>query len=746
MKLFGIGLLVCGALLSAGQARAQVEKVDTSIGGVGYLLEPTRPTVSLPNSMLRVYPMRRDALDDQIHSFPLIVLSHRQGEAFWLMPAEGEPSADAWRRPAAFDQEKSTPYYYSTRLDGSLIQIEFTPTAHCGYFRFGFPSGKPLLLLANRQDGELAPGEKRTLSGTERFHDMKAYMYGEFSRPVSIDQSKDGGKSRLVVRTLEKANTLEFRYAISFISIEQARKSLAKEIPGWGFEAVKRQARDCWNQALGKVKVEGGTLAQQRVFYTALYRCSERMVNISEDGQYYSGYDHKVHQDPRPFYVDNWLWDTYRGLEPLQMLLNPDKEADKIQSYVRMYQQGGWMPSFALLWGDWPAMTGNHSAAWLADAWFKGITNFDLKTGYEGVRKNALEATMLPWRNGPKCPLDDFYAEHGYYPSLPPGEKETEPLVDTRWEKRQAVALTLDHSYDDWCTAQMARELGNQADYDFFLKRAANYKKVYRADKGFFWPKDAQGKWIEPFDPKFSGGPGARDYFTENNAYTYQWDAQQDYDGLFELMGGRHSAEAKLDRLFREDLGRPKFEFYSVFMDSSGMVGQFSMGNEPSMAIPYIYNHLGAPWKTQKRVRQLLESWFTDTQLGIPGDEDGGGLSAFVVFSMMGFYPVVPGIPAYELGSPVFDRVTIRLENGKTLRLVCKNNSHDNKYLRSIRFNGRPQNKIWFRHAEAVKGLTIELDMANTPNTSLGTAADELPRSNLSFDPRALAEFGPKGR
>ncbi len=735
MRLLGICLLIGGALLCPASARAQVEKVDTSIGGVGFLLEPTRPTVSLPNSMLRFYPVRRDVLDDQIHSFPLIVLSHRQGEAFSIMPGA---QVDALRRPAAYDQEQATPYYYSTRFDDSLVRTEFAPSARCGYYRFTFPNQQPLLLLANRHDGELAVDPNGEVSGTEIFNNMKAYVYGHFSKPVKVEQTKDGAKSRLVVRAERKAETLEFRYAISFISIEQAKKNLSNEIPRWGFEAVKKKGRDTWNRALGKIQVEGGTPDQQRVFYTALYRCYERMVNISEDGQYYSGFDRQVHQDARPFYVDNWLWDTYRALEPLHTLINPTQEADKLQSYVRMYQQCGWMPSFALLWGDWPAMTGNHSAAWLADAWFKGVTNFNMAVGYEGVRKNALEATMLPWRNGPKCALDDFYAERGYYPSLAPGEKETEPLVETRWEKRQAVALTLDHSYDDWCTAQMARQLGKTEDYTLFMKRANNFTNLYRPDKGLFWPKNAQGNWIEPFDPKFSGGPGARDYFTENNAYTYQWDAQQDYAGLFGLMGGRASAEAKLDRLFREDLGRSKFEFFSVFMDSSGMVGQFSMGNEPSMATPYIYNHLGTPWKTQKRIRQLVEAWFTDTYLGIPGDEDGGGLSAFVVFSMMGFYPVVPGIPVYELGSPVFDRVTVRLENGKTIKLICKDNSYYNKYIKDIRINGKPSNQIWFRHADAVNGMTIKLEMSDTPNRRLGASATELPPSSLGFDPATL--------
>ena len=738
MRILGIGIMVCGAWLTTAQA--QVEYVDPTIGGIGYLLEPTRPTVSLPNSMLRFYPVRRDVLDDQIHSFPLTIISHRLGELFWMMPGSGEPDADAWNRRVAYDQEKTTPYYYSTRLDDSLIQVEFTPSARCGCFRFTFPSGKPVVLLANRKDGELAAEGTNALTGSEQFQGMKAFVFGEFSSPVTIAGSRSGAKSRLTICAREPGKVIEFRYGISYISVDQARKNLRREIPAWGFETIKRRARDVWNLKLGQIKVDGGTPEQRRVFYTALYHCYERMVNISEDGQYYSGFDHKVHQDARAFYVDNWLWDTYRALEPLHMLLNPEQEADKIQSYVRMYEQSGWMPSFALVWGDWHAMTGNHSAAWLADAWFKGIRNFDLKTGYEGVRKNALDSTMLPWRKAPKCPLDDFYAEHGYYPALHPGEKETISLVDTNWERRQAVALTLDQSYDDWCTALLARELGKSADYDFFLKRAENYKNVYRADRGFMWPKDAQGKWVEPFDPKFSGGPGARDYFTENNAYTYNWDAQHDYNGLFELMGGRRAAEAKLDQLFREDIGRPRFEFYSVFMDSTGMVGQFSMGNEPSMAIPYIYNHLGAPWKTQKRVRQLLESWFTDTVMGIPGDEDGGGMSAFVVFSMMGFYPVVPGIPRYELGSPVFDRVTIRLNNGKTLKLVCKNNSRDNKYIRSVRFNGQPQNRVWFRHADVLKGLTIDLDMSSTPNTSLGADAAEMPQSSVTFDPRTLAQ------
>jgi predicted alpha-1,2-mannosidase len=294
------------AILATAPVRAQVEYVDPSMGGQGFLLEPTRPTVSLPNCMVRVYPVRKDQLDDQIHSFPLTIISHRLGELFWLMPGDGSP--DGWDRPLTYDQEVETPYYYSARLDDSLIQIEFTPTAHSGYFRFTFPSGKPVVLLANRLDGgQLHDEGGNAVSGVEQFNNMQAFFFGEFNAPVRV-QTEDG--SRRLTVSAAGGEGLEFRYGISFISVAQAKKNLQEEIPAWNFEQVKRTARDRWNDVLGRIQVEGGTPDQKRVFYTSLYRCSERMVCITEDGQYYSSFDHQVHQDVRPFYVDNWLWDT----------------------------------------------------------------------------------------------------------------------------------------------------------------------------------------------------------------------------------------------------------------------------------------------------------------------------------------------------------------------------------------------------------------------------------------------------
>jgi len=728
--------LTVGALACAGLAQAQVDYVDPTMGGQGVLLEPTRPTVSLPNSMVRVYPVRKDQLDDQIRSFPLTIISHRLGELFWLMPGDGTPAEQAFDKAQTCDQETTTPYYFATRFDDSLIRTEFAPAAHSGYFRFNFPSGKPEVLLANRYPGDLSFSGSNVVTGVEHFNDMQAFVYGEFSAPMQAQSSGDESK-RLVVSATGGGTALEFRYGISFISVEQAQKNLHEEIPGWTFEKVKRNAKDRWNEALGQIQVEGGTPAQRTVFFTSLYRCYERMVNITEDGQYYSSFDHQVHQDTRPFYVDNWLWDTYRALEPLQTLLNPEMESDKLQSYVRMYQQLGWMPEFAVLWGNHECMTGNPAAPWMADAWAKGVTNFDMATAYAGLKKNSVEGTWLPWRRGPKSSLDDFLNEHGYMPALHPGEKETVSAVHPR-ERRQAISVTEAQSYDDWCTAQIARSLGNDADYQFFLKRAADYQNVFRQDKGHVWPKDADGNWIEPFDSGFSGGQGGRDYTTENNGYTYDWDVQHDLQGLFILMGGRAAAEAKLDQLFREPLGMSKYEFWAKFPDASGLVGQFSMGNEPSLHIPYIYNYLGAPWKTQKRVRMLIDTWFTDTTLGMPGDEDGGGMSSFVVFSMMGFYPVTPGVPIYDLASPVFDRITIRLHNGKTFAIVCRNNSAHNKYIQGIKLNGQSRSQVWIKHADLVNGGRLDLQMGDTPDTTIGTAAADLPPSAMAVDPRTF--------
>ena len=698
-----------------------VEYVDPTIGGVGILLEPTRPTVQLPNSMVRVFPAREDQLDDQIAYFPLTISSHRQPWLFGIMPYSGDVHAkDAWDKKFTSDLEQIKPYHYQVQLENKT-KIAFAPTAHSGYFRFSF-TGKEshYLRVQILNAGSLTQEGKRALSGMENFNGMKAYFYAETDADILSLTIRDDKRPAMMVDFGAGAKVVNVKYGVSFISVAQAKNNLHREIADWDLNQITARGRQAWDKVLNQIQVQGGTDAQKRVFFTSLYRSYERMIDINEYGQYYSAYDHKVHTSSRPFFVDNWIWDTYIALEPLHMILNPKTEGDKINSYVNMYEQSGWMPSFALAFGDNPCMTGNHAAAWIADATAKGIDNFNLPTAYAGLKKNSLEATLLPWRNGPATSLDSFYNTHGYMPALKIGEKEFVKEVHG-FEKRQSVSVTLENSFDDWCIAQLAIKTGHTADVGLFLQRSQNYKNVFRADKGFVWPKDVDGNWIEPFDPKFSGGQGGREYFTENNAYTYNWDVKHDLPGLFNLMGGKESAEKKLDELFRAPLGRSKYNLWYTFPDATGLVGQFVMGNEPSFHIPYLYNYLGSPWKTQKRIRMLMDTWFTDGLFGIPGDEDGGGMSAFVVFSMMGFFPVTPGIPVYTIGSPIFNDLTIRLENGKMFTLTAKNNSATNKYIQHAILNGKTLNRAWFTHAELMEGGTLVLTMGSTPNTTWGS-------------------------
>ncbi|QHS62566.1 GH92 family glycosyl hydrolase [Chitinophaga agri] len=713
--------------------KTNVDYVDPTIGSVGLILEPTRPAMYLPNSMVRVFPLRKDQLDDQITGFPLTIASHRQQSLFCFIPVSGQLTDENWQRGLTYDQEQTKPYSYSVYLEDADT-LDFSPAAHSGYFSVGFSGNTThyLRLSLLNGGGELTTEGKRALSGKEDFNGMSAYFYAELNTDITGTEYKGDNKQHLFVSLGNKAQRVDVRYGVSFISVEQAKANLKAEIPAFGIKAVRQQALAAWNKVLDKITVKGGTEAQKRVFYTSLYRSYERMVDINEHGKYYSAYDHKVHISSQPFYVDNWLWDTYIALEPLQTLLNPATQVHKINSYIAMYEQSGWMPSFAVAHGDMPCMTGNHAAAWMADAWFKGVRGFDIAKAYEGLKKNSLQATLLPWRNGPATSLDTFYSTHGYMPSLKPGEKETVKEVHG-FERRQAVAVTLENSYDDWCIAQLSKAAGHPEDEPLFLKRAANYKNVYRADKGFVWPKDADGNWIEPFDPKFSGGQGGRDYFTENNAYTYNWDVKHDLQGLFELMGGKDKAAEKLDNLFRESLGRSKYDLWYTFPDATGMVGQFVMGNEPSFHIPYLYNYTGSPWKTQKRIRMLLDTWYTDNLFGIPGDEDGGGMTAFVVFSMMGFCPVTPGIPVYNIGSPVFEEVKIRLENGKTFTVSAPGSSAKNKYIQSAALNGQPLNVPWFTHDALLKGGTLKLVMGEMPNKKWGTGEGAMPPSSLEW-------------
>lgn len=710
--------------------------VDPTIGNVSKILVPTFPTYHLPNQMIRMYPVSKDYVDDQVTGFPMQVVSHRSPGIMQLSVGTGEVS----NNPMTYDHDLEIrhPWHFSTYLVDDEITLSFVPGEKCAIYKIEFPDNELKNLhvkgrgpLTAEATGPNSFSLEETIKYTTRGTDpvtrvMKAYCYVELvdnsGNPVQSSAAELGENRFSTTVGKNGPSTIIAKYAISYISHAQARKNFQMELESKGFDDLVKQGKAAWNKALGKIDVEGGTESQKRTFYTSLYRTYERMIDINEYGRYYSGYDDKVHESDRPFYVDDWVWDSYLAHHPLRAIIDPQAQADMLNSYVQMYEQSGWMPTFPQVHGNHMCMNCFHSSAIFLDGYRKGLRGYDLEKAYEGIRKNVMEATALPWRQGlPKREIDDFYHEHGFYPALHPGEKETDPMVDS-FEKRQSVAVTLGISYDSWVLSQLADELDKDDDQELFSSRALNYRKLWDPAHELFMPKDDQGEWID-IDPKFSGGPGGRDYYDENNGWTYAWNVQHDISGLIKLLGGKESADARLDQLFREPLDRSRYAFNGEFPDSTGMVGQFSMGNEPSFHIPYLYNYFDAPWKTQKRIRMLLDVWFRDTLFGIPGDEDGGGMTAFVVFSQMGFYPMVPGLPYYTIGSPVFEKSTIQLDNGKTFTVLAPGASHKNKYIQKAFINGKEIDGPFFTHSQLVAGGTLKIILGEKPNKEWGVGA-----------------------
>ena len=717
-----------------------IEYVNPYIGNISHLLVPTYPTIHLPNSMMRVYPERADFTGDRLGGLPLIVTGHRRSSSFNLSPFQGNEKELQPIIPLSYDQENLKPYRYQVYLDEQHVSVDFAPAKQSAVYNLSFEKGDaPAFIVFNSRNGELK-WDGKSISGYQHVEaeesDTKVYLYAEADKaPEKVGALSEGtiqtGKSE--VDGINAAIALQFpsqvgnvgiRYGVSFIDEEQARKNLEREIKGFDVDAIAKVAHDAWNEALGKIEINGGTDDDKQVFYTSLYRCFERPVCISEDGRYYSAYDGEVHDDEgSPFYVDDWIWDTYRGAHPLRSLLAADKEGYILNSYLLMAEQMGtnWMPTFPEVTGDSRRMNSNHGVAAIIDAYRKGVTHFDLAKAYDACRKAIEEKTLIPWSGKPAGWLDDFYKEHGYIPALRPGEKETVANVSI-WEKRQPVAVTLGTAYDQWCLSQIAQELGKEEEANHYLKCSYNYRNLFNPETHFFHPKDKEGKFIYPLDYRYDGGLGARDYYDENNGYVYRWDVQHNIGDLVKLVGGNEAFSAALDSMFNTPMGMSKWQFYSFLPDHTGNVGMFSMANEPSMHVPYLYNYAGKPWLTQKRVRQLLNQWFRNDLMGVPGDEDGGGLASFVVFSQLGFYPVTPGMPCYNIGSPVFSHIKIKLSNGSVFEIKANNASTENKYIQSAKLNGKELNQPWFNHDDMANGGLLELEMGPKANKSWGTA------------------------
>ncbi len=731
-----------------------VDYVNPNIGQIGQLLKATTPDVQLPRGMIRLIPrttpgIRDIYLADKIYSFLVTSLSNDFSGGlgmFSITATTGDISIDADKNASWFDHdsEKATPYYYYVLLENNNIEAEYTVTDHSAFYRFTFPKAvNSNILIGLLQNSEIKITGDNTIEGYQTYSrgrdtGRKLYFHSEFSKPLISSGSwvgkeitpgeKEKAGSNIGIYSswlAAKGGQVQVKVGFSYISTDQARQNLQKEIADWDFERVKSTGRKLWNNELSKIKIKGGTESQRSIFYTSLYRVlGRKTTNISEYGQYYSSFDNKVHPtEGHDFYQLGESWGSFRSLFPLGLILEPERQNDIVRSYIRMYEQRGWIGDEAL---DRRVMIGRHETVTITDAYFKGFRDFDVQKAYEGMKKNAMEATMIPWRNGPSTELDSVYREKGFFPALPLGEKEWVPQVDN-FEKRQSVAVTLENSYDDWCLAQLAKSLNKNDDYDYFMKRSYNYKNLYDPRIGFMAPKTADGKWVfneKPLDPVWSGGQGGRDYYTETNAWTYTFHVQHDVAGLINIMGGRDKFIAKLDALFQEQFGGrgSKVDFLKQFPDATGLIGQYNHGNQPGFHISYLYNYAGEPWKTQRRVRDIMKIWYNDGPLGICGDEDEGELSSWYVFSALGFYPVCPGRPVYDIGSPLFEKAVIDVGDGKTFVIEARDVSSKNKYIQSARLNGKPLNSPWFNHSDLVTGGTLVLQMGPRPNEEWGGA------------------------
>ncbi len=743
LLIYSLFVLILLAKSCTPHQQEEVDYVNPYMGNISHLLVPTYPTIHLPNSMLRVYPERTDYTGDLLQGLPLVVTSHRGSSAFNLSPYQGDIEGIKPVIKYSYDLEKIKPYSYYVYLDEQLTDIEYAVSHQSALYKIRFNKKEPASLILNSRNGELRWADG-AISGYQQLHNnTKVYIYLETDvSPTSFgvvtegklemnDSLARGRNAGIALQYPQNSNEIHVRYGISFISEQQACENLRREIAGYDLQPILDIGRKEWNEALGKIKVKGGSEDEKTLFYTSLYRTFERPVCISEDGRYYSAFSNTVEEDNGiPFYTDDWIWDSYRAHHPLNVLIDARKEEHIIHSFIEMADQmdNFWMPTFPEITGDSRRMNSNHGVATVLDAWVKGLHGFDLAKAYQAGKGAITEKTLAPWSGKPAGELDRFYHEHGFIPALYEDEEETIPEVH-HFERRQPVAVTLGTAYDQWCLAKIAKELNYTEDYDFFAQRALNYRHLFHPVNHFFHPKDHQGKFIEPFDYVFSGGKGARGFYGENNAWIYRWDVQHNISDLIEMMGGNDNFISNLDAMFSEPMGRSKNAFYAQLPDHTGNVGQFSMANEPSLHIPYLYNYAGQPWKTQKRIRTLIHQWFRNDLMGVPGDEDGGGMSAFVVFSQLGFYPVTPGLPMYNIGSPAFSEARIQLDNGNVFTIIAHNNSAENKYIQSAKLNGVDWEKPWFSHHDIKDGGKLELVMGNKANTAWGALPENAPPS-----------------
>jgi predicted alpha-1,2-mannosidase len=473
----------------------------------------------------------------------------------------------------------------------------------------------------------------------------------------------------------------------SFSSLEEAEKNLNAEESGWDFDGVRSRTEKAWRRLLQRIQIEGGTPAQQIVFYTALFHASLAPRIVSDADGTYNGFaqQNRLHHaaSGTAYYDDFSLWDTFRALHPLLTILEPDRDQQMVQSLIDKGEQGGFLPIFPT-WNSYTSeMIGDHAVAVIYDAYAKGLRNFNIDSAYRLIRQNAL---VTPPRDqyieGKGRRALDSYSRYGYIP--------LEDKVLDAFHHKEQVSRTLEYAYDDYVASQFAASLGHTADAKLFLKRSGNWHNVFDTSTGFVRGRHANGQWVTPFDPA-----KRESFITEGVPWQYTFFVPQDVEGLIVASGGSARFIAKLDGLFANNL--------------------YDQGNEPSHGIAYLYNNAGYPWKTQQRVRDILRTQFGTDPGGLPGNDDAGQMSAWYVLSAMGFYEECPGTPTYTIGSPLFSRVVIHEDNGKSFTILAHGNSAQNIFVQSATINGKPLRGLQFSHHDIVSGATVVLQMGAKP-------------------------------
>ncbi|MEI7525629.1 MAG: GH92 family glycosyl hydrolase [Mariniphaga sp.] len=658
--------------------------------------------------------------------------------AFSLFPETGKLIIDENKRASWYSHkaEIAKPHYYRAYLADYDVVTEITPTERAAQFRFTFPeSDQAHVLIDAFNEGsmvKISKAEKKITgycrnnsSGVpENFHNYFVIIFDkEFSEIATwkdsiLSQGSNEAEGKHVMAILsfktKKGEQVHARIASSFISPEQAQLNLDREIGKFTFDQTKANAEAAWNKELTRTKAEGGTVDQNRTFYTALYRTMlfpRKFYELDANNKvvHYSPYNGKVL--PGYMFTDNGFWDTFRAVFPYFTLMHPTLSSHLMEGLVNTYNESGWLPEWASP-GHRDCMIGSNSAVNIADAYLKGIRGFDISKLYEAIQKNTENEGPIHsvGRYGVK-----YYNKMGYIP-YNVGINEN-------------AARTLEYSFADWCIWKLAKDLGrSQEEINRFSKRAMNYQNVFDKSVNFMRGRNEDGSFQTPFRPDKWG-----DAFTEGSSWHWTWCVFHDPQGLANLFGGRQKMADRLDEMF---VAAPTFDFsyYGVQIHEItemliANMGQYAHGNQPVQHAIYLYDYLGQPWKAQYWTRQVMDKLYNPNPDGLCGDEDNGQTSAWYVFSAMGFYPVAPGTGEYALGSPLFKKMTLTLENGKKLEISAPNNNAENVYINKIMRNGIVYEKNYLSHSDLMNGGKLQFEMTKVPNKSRGTLPESFPYS-----------------